>query len=27
MDSWYIPLATAEPELLLEFEKDYKNVD
>lgn len=23
MDSWYIPLATAEPELLLEFEREY----
>lgn len=24
MDSWYIPLATAGPELLLEFEQDFK---
>lgn len=23
-DSWFIPLATAEPELLLEFEREYK---
>ena len=23
MESWFIPLATAEPELLLEFERDY----
>jgi hypothetical protein len=26
MDSWFIPLATAEPELLLDFERDFKEV-